>query len=88
MRTNLPRHHEPSLVNHSLSVLPVCGDTLGRLVISRETVDTALNKNEAELSVLILAVPVQMLADRDGLLDKHIQVLRELRGEALGLEDA
>ena len=50
--------------------------------------DTALNENETELGVLILAVALKMLADLNGLLDKHVEILRNLRGESVGLEDA
>ena len=32
-------------------------------------------------------LPLQMLPDADGLLDEVVDVLRELGGEALGLED-
>jgi len=36
---------------------------LGFLVITSKTVDSALNKDESELGVLVLSVPLQMLAD-------------------------
>jgi len=39
-------------------------------------VDTGLDENEAELGVLVLAVAaLEMLADGDGLLDEHVQIL-------------
>ena len=50
--------------------------------------DSGLDQNEAELSVLVLPVPLQMLADGHGLLDQEVDVLGEVRGETLGLEDA
>lgn len=50
--------------------------------------DPAFDKDQAELCVLILAVPVQMLAHRHSLLNKHVQVLGELRGKPLGFKDA
>jgi len=40
----------------------------------------ALNQNQTELGVLVLAIPLQVLADSHSLLDKHIQILRDLRG--------
>ena len=49
--------------------------------------DSGLNKNQAELGVLILAVCIQMLTDLDSLLDKHVQILRDLRSQSVGLED-
>lgn len=35
-----------------------------------------------QLGVTVLAVDGQMLADRDGLLDEHVEVLGNLGGEA------
>jgi len=58
------------------------------LVVTRETVDTGLDKNETELGVLILAVTLEVLADGNSLLDKHVKVLWDLWGEAVGLEDS
>ena len=49
--------------------------------------DTALNKNQTELGVLILTIALQMLTDLDGLLDEHVQILGDLRGQTGGLED-
>lgn len=41
-------------------------DTDG-LVVTGQTVDTGLDQNQAELGVLVLAVALEVLADRDGL---------------------
>lgn len=49
--------------------------------------DTALDKNQAELGVLILTVAFQMLTHLNSLLDKHVQILRDFRGKTIGLED-
>lgn len=49
--------------------------------------DTGLDENETELCVSILAVPLQVLADGNGLLDQVVQVLWDLWGETVGLED-
>ena len=35
-----------------------------------------------------LPVPLQVLADVDGLLDEGVQVLREVRSQTLGFQDA
>lgn len=44
--------------------------------------DTRLDQNETEFTVLVLAVALKVLADGDSLLDQKVQVLRDLRGEA------
>jgi len=51
-------------------------------------VDTRLDENQSELGVLVLSVSLKMLADSDGLLDQHVQILRDLWGEAVGFEDS
>jgi len=51
-------------------------------------VDSALDKDESEFAVLVLLVALQVLADRHGLLDQHVQILGNLGGEASLLEDA
>lgn len=48
-------------------VLPVGGEDTDSAVVTGETVDTRLDENEAELGVLVLAVALEVLADRDGL---------------------
>ena len=58
------------------------------LHIPGESVDPALDKNESELRVLILPVPLEMLPDGHCLLDQVVAVLGELRGHALPLQDA
>jgi len=50
--------------------------------------DTGLDENETELGVLVLSVALEMLADSDGLLDQHVQVLWDLWGEAIRLENS
>lgn len=49
--------------------------------------DPGLDQNEPELSVLVLPVPLQMLADRHGLLDQVVDILGKGGGHALGLQD-
>lgn len=48
--------------------------------------DSGFDKNKTELGVLVLSVSLQVLSDRNGLLDKHVKILRDLRGKAVGLE--
>ena len=60
----------------------------GRAVVPRQTMNAALDQDEAELRVLILTITLQMLTNLDGLLNKHVQILRDLRGESVRLENA
>jgi hypothetical protein len=48
------------------------------LVLSRDS-DSAFN---VQLSVLVLAVGGEVLADGNGLLDEHVEILWDLGGEA------
>lgn len=57
------------------------------LVVTGKTVDTGLDQNEAELSIAILAVTLEMLADGNGLLDQVVEILGDLGGETVGLQD-
>ena len=50
--------------------------------------DAGLNQNESELGVLVLFVALQVLSDRDGLLDQHVQIFGKGRGEAGLLQDS
>mmetsp|Transcript_1209 Transcript_1209/g.1086 ORF Transcript_1209/g.1086 Transcript_1209/m.1086 type:complete len:157 (-) Transcript_1209:14-484(-) len=68
-------------------VLPVGGQLLHALVVAGQAVDAGLNQNQPELAVLILPVAVQVLADGHCLLDHVVHVLRNLRCQALALQD-
>lgn len=39
--------------------------------------DSGLDQDQSELGVLVLAVALQVLSDGDGLLDKHVKILRD-----------
>lgn len=69
-------------------ILPVGRQLLPQAVVARKAVDTALNENEAELGVLVLAVALEVLADRDGLFDEAVQVLGKLGRRSGHLQDA
>ena len=43
--------------------------------------DTAFNKDKSELRVLVLLVALKVLSNGDSLLNKHIKILRDLRGK-------
>jgi hypothetical protein len=60
-------------------LLPDWGELLGLLVITSQAVDSALHKNQPEFGVLILPVPLQMLSNRNCLLDQMVQILRNFR---------
>jgi hypothetical protein len=68
-------------------VLPVSFKLTGGTVVPGKSVDTALDKNQAELGVLILTVALQVLTNLNSLLDKHVQILWDFRGKTVGLED-
>jgi hypothetical protein len=69
-------------------VPPGRGESTNGLVVTGETVDTGLDENEAELAVLVLAVGLEVLADGNGLLDEHVEVLWDIGAKAAGLEDS
>jgi hypothetical protein len=45
-------------------------------------VDAGLNENQAELAVPVLAVGLEVLADGNGLLDQHVEVLGDVWAKA------
>ena len=49
--------------------------------------DLGLDENEPKLGVLVLAAPLQVLADGDSFLDKEVDVLWKVGGKTLPLED-
>merc|ERR1712061_826185 len=57
------------------------------LVVACQTTDTALNQDKTEFGIPVLAVPLQMLADGDGLLDQVVDIFRQVGGKSLRLED-
>lgn len=56
-------------------LLPGRRKLLSALVVTSETVNTALDHNQAELGVTVLSVALEMLADGDGLLDEEVHIL-------------
>ena len=49
--------------------------------------DSALDKNQSELGVLVLPVPLKMFPDADSLLDQIVDVLGKLWSHALALQN-
>jgi len=54
-------------------VLPGWGHDLVELVVSSQSVDSGLDENEAEFTVFVLSVLLEMLSDGDGLFDQEIK---------------
>ena len=50
--------------------------------------DAALNKNESELGIFVASALLQMLSDVHSLLDQMVKVFRDLRSQALFLQDS
>ena len=57
-------------------------------ILPGQSVDPTLHKNQPELGIPVLPVPLQMLPDGDGLLDQVVAILGQLRSHALALQDA
>lgn len=68
-------------VGSSALVPPGRWQDTNSLVVARQTVDTGLDQDQAELAVLVLAVALKVLAHGHGLLDEHVQVLGDLGGK-------
>lgn len=68
-------------------VLPVGRKLTSGTVVPGKPVDTTLDKNQTELGILILTIALQVLTDGNGLLDQHVKILRNFRGESVGLEN-
>lgn len=80
------------LVNQSRSggrlVFPVWWQNGNGSVVSGESVDSRFDQNQSKLGVLVLSVSLKVLSDRDSLLDKEVQVLWDLWGKTVRLEDS
>jgi hypothetical protein len=50
-------------------------------------VDSGLDQNQSELGVLVLSVSLQVLSDRDSLLNQEVQILWNLWSQTVGLQD-
>ncbi|GET92071.1 40S ribosomal protein S13, putative [Leishmania tarentolae] len=69
-------------------ILPGGRQLLDALVVAGQAVDAGLNQDEAVLGIAILGVAFEVLAHLGGALHQEVQILRDLRGEAVVLEDA
>lgn len=83
---------QKSLVDQSRGsgglVLPVRRQHRHGSVVSGQSVDSRFDQNQSELRVLVLSVSLQVLSDRDSLLDQEVKVLWDLRGQTVRLEDS
>lgn len=50
--------------------------------------DSRFDQNQSELRVLVLSVSLQVLSDRDSLLDQEVQVLWDLWSQTVRLQDS
>ena len=73
--------------NARKQVIQIASDNTN-LVVAGQAVDARLDQNQAELSVLVLAVALEVLPAGDCLLDEEVQVLGQLGGKAVGDMDA
>lgn len=69
-------------------VSPGGRERLNVAVVAGESVDARLNENKSELGILVLSELFQMLSDCDRLLDQVVEVLGDLGGETVFLEDS
>jgi len=66
-------------------VFPGRRQNTNSLVVTRQAMNPGLDENEAELAVLVLAVALKVLSHGDSLLDKHVEIFRNLWCEAFSL---
>ena len=76
--------HVKRFIQHLL--LPGGRKLLSTLVVTSQTVNTALDQNQTELGVAVLSVALQVLSDSDGLLDEEVHILRQRRGQSYGVK--
>jgi hypothetical protein len=79
-----------SLSNKSTSscwfIFPHRWKLLRLLIIPTKTMNPTLNQNQPKFRILILPIPLQMLPNRNRLLDQVIQIFRNLRSKTMSLE--
>lgn len=49
--------------------------------------NSTFNQDKSELGILVLAITIEMLAHGHGLLDKHVEIFRNLWRKTLGFQD-
>ena len=85
IREACSRHESVSLLG---LILPGRRELLSGSVVASKSVNSALNEDEAELAVLVLSVSLQVLPNVHCLLDQVVEVLGNLRSEAVLLQDS
>ena len=68
-------------------IFPSGWELLVQSVVSCESVNSALHKNESKLAVLVLSVSFQVLSNIHSLLDQVVEIFRNLRSESIFLEN-
>ena len=69
-------------------VLPGGGKGLDLSVVSGKSVDSGLDENKSEFTILIGSELLNMLSDVDSLLDQAVEVLGKGGGESVDLQDS
>ncbi len=69
-------------------VSPGGRERLNVAVVASESVDARFNENKSELGILVLSELFQMLSDCDCLFYQVVEVLGDLRGETVLLQDS
>ena len=69
-------------------IFPGRRELLGGAVVARKSVDSAFDKNETELAILILSVSLQVLPNVDSLLDEVVEILGNFGGKTVLLQDS
>ena len=69
-------------VNSYNLLLPSGRKLLSTLVVASQTVNTALDHNQTELGIAVLAVTLKMLTNGNSLLDQEIHILGERRSKS------
>ena len=69
-------------------VLPGGGKGLDLSVVSGKSVDSGLNENKSEFTILIGSELLNMLSDVDSLLDQAVKILGKLRSDTVDLKES
>merc|ERR1711981_196471 len=69
-------------------VFPVGLDNSLGSVVSSQSVDSGFNQNQSKFTVLVLSVLVQMLSHSNSLLNKKVQIFRQVNRNSVGLQDS
>ena len=69
-------------------VFPVWWQDRNGSVVSSQSVDSWFDQNQSELRVLVFSVSLQVLSDRDSLLDQEVQIFWNFWSQTVGFQDS